>query len=102
MTYHIFKGAALERSAHAFHHPFRARQCRGQGMTEYIIIVALVAVAAIGVYSAFGDVVRGQAAVAAVALSGDDNSTGRSLVSSARGRANSESRSKTLEDYEEQ
>jgi len=26
----------------------------GQGMTEYIIIVALIAVAAIGVYSYFG------------------------------------------------
>ena len=32
----------------------------GQGMTEYIIVVALIAVAAIGVYSAFGDVLRGQ------------------------------------------
>lgn len=78
----------------------RAR-CRGQGMTEYIVIVALVAVAAIGVYSAFGDVVRGQAAVAAVALSGDDNSTGRSLVSTGRSQANAQSRSKSLEDYEE-
>lgn len=36
------------------------RRARGQGMTEYIIIVALIAVAAIGVYSAFGDIVRGQ------------------------------------------
>lgn len=66
----------------------RRARCRGQGMTEYIVIVALVAVAAIGVYSAFGDVVRGQAAVAAVALSGDDNSTGRSLVSTGRSQAN--------------
>ena len=40
----------------------------GQGMTEYIIVVALIAVAAIGVYSAFGDVLRGQTSVAAVAL----------------------------------
>ncbi|MGA0799558.1 MAG: hypothetical protein ACO3P5_03845 [Steroidobacteraceae bacterium] len=78
----------------------RAR-CRGQGMTEFIVIVALVAVAAIGVYSAFGDVVRGQAAVAAVALSGEDNSTGRSLVSTGRSQANAQSRSKSLEDYEE-
>ena len=77
-------------------------RCRGQGMTEYIIIVALVAVAAIGVYRAFGDVVRGQAAVAAVALSGDDNSTGRSLVTGGSQRANQQSRSKTLEDFEEQ
>ena len=31
---------------------------RGQGMTEYIIIVALIAIAAIGVYSFFGQTVR--------------------------------------------
>ena len=31
------------------------RRLAGQGMTEYIIIVALIAIAAIGVYSAFGD-----------------------------------------------
>ena len=40
------------------------RRARGQGMTEYIIIVALIAVAAIGVYSAFGDIVRGQTSLA--------------------------------------
>ena len=34
----------------------------GQGMTEYIIIVALIAVAAIGVYSIFGKTVRHQMA----------------------------------------
>ncbi|GGZ98306.1 hypothetical protein GCM10008090_03410 [Arenicella chitinivorans] len=33
---------------------------RGQGMTEYIIIVALIAIAAIGVYSNFGKAIRGQ------------------------------------------
>jgi Flp pilus assembly pilin Flp len=32
----------------------------GQGMTEYIIIVALIAVAAIAVVGFFGDVVRNQ------------------------------------------
>jgi len=35
---------------------------RGQGMMEYIIIVALIAVAAIGVYSMFGKTVRNQTA----------------------------------------
>ncbi len=54
----------------------RRRRIAGQGMTEYIIVVALIAVAAIGVYSAFGDVVRGQTSVAAVALSGRDASSG--------------------------
>jgi pilus assembly protein Flp/PilA len=31
---------------------------RGQGMTEYIIIVALIAIASIGVVSLFGDNIR--------------------------------------------
>jgi Flp pilus assembly pilin Flp len=43
---------------------------RGQGMTEYIIVVALVAIAAIGVYTAFGKTLRGQMAVTAQALAG--------------------------------
>lgn len=43
---------------------------RGQGMTEYIIIVALIAVAAIGVYSYFGKTVRNQTAGMAAALGG--------------------------------
>ena len=38
------------------------RQQAGQGMTEYIIIVALIAVAAIGVYSYFGGTIRSQTA----------------------------------------
>jgi Flp pilus assembly pilin Flp len=45
---------------------------RGQGMTEYIIIVALIAVAAIGVYSYFGKTVRNQSATIAAALGGAD------------------------------
>ena len=78
------------------------RRIAGQGMTEYIIIiVALVAIAAIGVYSAFGDIVRGQASVAAVALSGEDNTAGRGLVGAARARANIEARQRTMEDFEE-
>lgn len=42
----------------------------GQGMTEYIIIVALVAVAAIGAYSYFGQTVRHQVAGLANEISG--------------------------------
>lgn len=53
----------------------RAQQ-RGQGMTEYIIIVALIAVAAIGVYSMFGETVKKQTGSMAAALAGDnDNAT---------------------------
>ncbi|NDE01916.1 MAG: hypothetical protein EBZ91_09240 [Gammaproteobacteria bacterium] len=72
----------------------------GQGMTEYIIVVALIAVAAIGVYSAFGDVIRGQTSVAAAALSGQGATAGRTLVTEARTRATEQAKSKTLADYE--
>jgi len=78
----------------------RRRYIAGQGMTEYIIVVALIAVAAIGVYSAFGDVVRGQTSVAAVALAGKTNSAGRSFVDEARGRADGEAAKATLENFE--
>jgi Flp pilus assembly pilin Flp len=43
---------------------------RGQGMTEYIIIVALIAVAAIGVTRQFGGVIRHQTAAIAQEMSG--------------------------------
>jgi len=43
---------------------------RGQGMTEYIIIVALIAVAAIGVYSYFGTTVRNQTSAIANEVAG--------------------------------
>ena len=49
----------------------------GQGMTEYIIVVALVAVAAIAVYQYFGQVVRAQVAAMAHELSGEDGSASR-------------------------
>lgn len=48
------------------------RLARGQGMTEYIIIVALIAVAAIGVYSMFGDTVKKQTGAMAAALAGNN------------------------------
>ncbi len=82
-------------------HRFHLHRLAGQGMTEYIIIVALIAVAAIGVYTAFGDIVRGQTSVAAAALSGDPGGNGRGLVGNAQGRANTEGRQKTLEDFEQ-
>jgi Flp pilus assembly pilin Flp len=50
----------------------QVRKQRGQGMTEYIIIVALIAVAAIGVYSFFGKSVREQTAGLAQEVAGTD------------------------------
>lgn len=49
----------------------RLRQL-GQGMTEYIIIVALIAIAAIAVYGFFGDTIRGQMGAMTQELAGDD------------------------------
>src|SRR3546814_19733329 len=56
---------------------------RGQGMTEYIIIVALVAVAAIAVYQLFGQVVRSQNAAMAKALAGEAGSEQSRFAQSA-------------------
>ena len=39
-----------------------ARRQRGQGMSEYIIITVLVAVAGIGLFAAFGDTLQNQMA----------------------------------------
>jgi Flp pilus assembly pilin Flp len=50
----------------------------GQGMTEYIIIVALVAIGAIGVYSAFGHTVQDQMTAITNGLAG--NSAGASTA----------------------
>jgi pilus assembly protein Flp/PilA len=44
----------------------------GQGMTEYIIIVALIAIAAIGVITVFGDNVRNLFGASADALAGKE------------------------------
>jgi pilus assembly protein Flp/PilA len=60
-----------------------AKSQRGQGMTEYIIIVALIAVAAIGVYSLFGKTIRSQVA----GLAGEVAGTGSSSAISAAGAA---------------
>ncbi len=51
---------------------FKRRQL-GQGMTEYIIIVALIAVAAIGTYGFFGQSIRNQVAGLASEISGQNS-----------------------------
>jgi Flp pilus assembly pilin Flp len=52
-----------------------SRAQAGQGMTEYIIIVALIAVAAIGIYTLFGQTIRNQTAGLALEMSGQDAAT---------------------------
>ena len=48
---------------------------KGQGMSEYIIITALIAVAGIGIFSAFGDTISSQAAAMAREMAGQDGSS---------------------------
>lgn len=43
---------------------------RGQGMSEYIIMVGLIAIAAIGIYTAFGDQIRSAMDAIGTQLSG--------------------------------
>lgn len=80
--------------------PFNSRRQLGQGMTEYIIIVALIAVAAIGVYQAFGDILRGQTSVAASTLAGDNSGGARALVTSGQAASNTAATAKTLKTFE--
>ncbi|OZB05649.1 MAG: pilus assembly protein [Idiomarina sp. 34-48-12] len=63
-------------------------RCGGQGMTEYIIIVALIAVAAIGVYSLLGKTVRGQVAGIASEITGQSSTNQLNSARSAARRAN--------------
>ncbi|WP_224245606.1 Flp family type IVb pilin [Hyalangium gracile] len=53
----------------------QVRKSRGQGMTEYIIIVSLIAIASIGVITLFGDNIRKLFGASAAALAGNANVT---------------------------
>jgi type IV pilus assembly protein PilA len=59
----------------------------GQGMTEYIIIVALIAVAAIAVYQLFGATVRNQTAGIALEVAGKDGSNAITAAGQAAQKA---------------
>ena len=62
----------------------RVRQL-GQGMTEYIIIVALIAISAIVVYNLFGSTVREQVGDMAAELGGGDaNNTAKATGGEAQ------------------
>jgi len=51
----------------------KLRGKRGQGMAEYVIVVALVGIACIGVVALFGDNVRALFATAGNALAGNES-----------------------------
>lgn len=66
----------------------------GQGMSEYLIIVALIAIAAIGVVTVFGRDIRELFSASTGALAGDQNAKNKSQ--SARVK------NKTLKDFGKQ
>ena len=68
----------------------------GQGMTEYVIIVALVAIAAIAVVGFFGDVVRNQFYNMTAALAG---SSAHSDPGKFVKKAERENKQKTMDDF---
>lgn len=74
------------------------KQC-GQAMTEYIIIVALVAIAAIAVYQLFGQVVRSQTAAMAKELSGQDGTAQSQIAQQAAQTAESQTDPKSLQSF---
>jgi len=75
------------------------RNMIGQGMTEYIIIVALIAVAAIGAFKYFGQTARTQVAGLSVELSGGDASKVLDKMEGLSGKAVEQSNDKNLRSY---
>lgn len=72
----------------------------GQGMTEYIIVVAMIAIAAIAVYQYFGQTVRNQTAAIAQELAGVDGTAAKTNAQTASGNAETVGNTKnTLDDY---
>lgn len=76
-----------------------AFRVRGQGMTEYIIIVALISVAAIAVYQFFGQVVRSQTAAMAREIAGQDGGTESTNARTAAQGASGQIRAKSLSSF---
>ncbi|OZI79937.1 hypothetical protein [Bordetella genomosp. 2] len=68
-------------------------------LTEYIIVVALIAVAAIAVYQLFGQVVRSQTAAMARELAGEDGTTEARAAQTAAGKASAQTKARTLKSF---
>ena len=73
----------------------RLKNQQGQGMTEYIVILALVVISAIGVYSLLGKTVRNQVAGVAKEIAGE---SAQKELTEARNAAQSAS-TKASKDY---
>lgn len=72
---------------------------RGQGMTEYIIIVALIAVAAIAAFQFFGQTLRSQTSGIANELAGQAATTAIGEAKTAASKTDAERKTKGLDAY---
>jgi Flp pilus assembly pilin Flp len=61
----------------------------GQGMTEYIIIIALIAIAAIGAFTFFGDGLKSTVGVVTEELTGTDSAAAAVDASTSEASATS-------------
>ena len=75
-------------------------QQRGQGMTEYIVIVALVAIAAIATYQFFGQTIRNQTASIAQEIAGNANTAQAQAVTTSTSAATAANVHETLDTYD--
>ena len=82
------------------------RNNRGQGMTEYIIIVALIAIAAIGAFTYFGKSVRMQTAAMSQSVAGDSDTAKTTITTNQQKIVGAETteagKTKDLKTYVEQ
>ena len=83
-------------------HSARRSSQRGQGMTEYIIITALIAIGAIGAFVAFGDVVRGQVGGMAEELAGQQGTTEQTVQGAGQAAGGAGNTHIELGDYQTQ
>lgn len=78
---------------------FCKRAQRGQGMTEYIIIVALIAVAAIAAFQFFGQTIRSQTSGIANEVAGVSAKAAIDEAKEAAEKTNAERGKKGLDSY---
>jgi pilus assembly protein Flp/PilA len=74
---------------------YQGKNRMGQGLTEYIIITALVAIAGIGIVNIFGNQLRNQFHTIVKAMSGSSDASVKSL----EGKASTETNQKNLSTY---
>jgi Flp pilus assembly pilin Flp len=90
-------GAIYRQGAFAMRKPSILR--RGQGMTEYIIIVALIAVAAIAVYQFFGQTIRSQMSAIANEVGCNSGASAMQAAGAAAKKTDDEQAAKGLSKY---